>query len=490
MKLYDVSQLPVLEGDRIVGLVDESDLLLAVIENPARFDEPVSAAMTTNIETIAAGAPIAALRTRIRQGFRRGGGRRRALPRPHHPHRSAQSPQATERLTMTGTTTPQGQGASTRAIHGRQKPDATTGAVITPIYATSTFVQSSPGVNTGWEYSRSGNPTRAAFEDALAEMEGGAAGFAFASGLAAQSAVLELIDHGAHIVASDDLYGGSWRLFHRVRARSAGLKITHVDAGDRAAVEAALTPETRLIWVETPGNPLLSIADLGGIAELARSRGVLAVADNTFASPVVQRPLEHGFDIVVHSVTKYVSGHSDIVGGAAIVRDDRGLIDRLRFLQNATGGVLDPFSSFLALRGLRTLPLRMERHAANALAVARFLEAHPKVEQVRYPGLPSHPQHNLAARQMSSGGGMVSFFVKGEPAVAVRALERVRYFALAESLGGVESLVSHPWTMSHASIPEAQRRAAGITPQLVRLSVGIEDAADLIADLDQALDAA
>ena len=391
---------------------------------------------------------------------------------------------------MAATTTREGQGASTRAIHGRQKPDATTGAVITPIYATSTFVQSSPGVNTGWEYSRSGNPTRAAFEDALAEMEGGAAGFAFASGLAAQSAVLELIDHGSHVVASNDLYGGSWRLFHRVRARSAGLKVTHVDAGDRAAVEAALTPETRLIWIETPGNPLLSIADLDGVAALARSRGVLAVADNTFASPAVQRPLAHGFDIVVHSVTKYVSGHSDIVGGAAVVRDDGDLIDRLRFLQNATGGVLDPFSSFLALRGLRTLPLRMERHAANALAVARFLETHPKVARVRYPGLPSHPQHNLAARQMASGGGMVSFFVKGEPEAATRALERVRYFALAESLGGVESLVSHPWTMSHASIPEADRRAAGITPQLVRLSVGIEDADDLIADLDQALEAA
>jgi cystathionine gamma-lyase len=381
-------------------------------------------------------------------------------------------------------------GLSTRAIHGCQKPDAATGAVITPIYATSTFVQSSPGVNTGWEYSRSGNPTRAAFENALAELEGGAAGFAFASGLAAQAAVLELLDHGAHVVASDDLYGGSWRLFHRVRERSAGLSVTHVDASDRSAVEAAITAKTGLIWIETPGNPLLRIADLAAIAEIGRNRGILTAADNTFASPAVQRPLEQGVDIVVHSVTKYVSGHSDIVGGAAVVRDDPGLIDRLRFLQNATGGVLDPFSSFLALRGLRTLPLRMERHAANALAVARFLESHPKVGRVSYPGLPSHPQHNLAARQMSSGGGMVSFFVKGGPDGAVRTLERVRYFALAESLGGVESLVSHPWTMSHASIPEPLRRAAGITPELVRLSVGIEDASDLIADLDQALEAA
>jgi cystathionine gamma-lyase len=381
-------------------------------------------------------------------------------------------------------------GLSTRAIHGRQKPDATTGAVITPIFATSTFLQSSPGVNTGWEYSRSGNPTRAAFEDALAELEGGAAGFAFASGLAAEAAVLELLDHGAHVVASDDLYGGSWRLFHRVRERSAGLTITHVDASDRTAIEAAITPSTRMIWVETPGNPLLRIADLAAVAAIGRARGLLTVADNTFASPAVQRPLEFGFDIVVHSVTKYVSGHSDIVGGAAIVRDDRDLVDRLRFLQNATGGVLDPFSSFLALRGLRTLPLRMERHAANALEVARFLERHPKVARVNYPGLSSHPQHNLAARQMSSGGGMVSFFVKGSPEGTVRALERIRYFALAESLGGVESLVSHPWTMSHASIPEPLRRAAGITPQLVRLSVGIEDPADLIGDLDQALEAA
>jgi cystathionine gamma-lyase len=381
-------------------------------------------------------------------------------------------------------------GLSTRAIHGRQERDAKTGAVITPIFATATFAQSSPGVNTGWEYSRSGNPTRAAFEAALAELEGGAAGFAFASGLAAEAAVLELLDQGAHVVASDDLYGGTWRLFHRVRQRSAGLTVSEVDASDPAAVAAAITPTTKMIWVETPGNPLLRIADLAAVASIGRERGILTVADNTFASPAVQRPLEFGFDIVVHSVTKYVSGHSDIIGGAAIVRDDRELVDRVRFLQNATGGVLDPFSSFLALRGLKTLPLRMEKHAANALEVARFLEQHPKVARVHYPGLPSHPQHNLAARQMSSGGGMVSFFVKGSPEATVRVLERTRYFALAESLGGVESLIGHPWTMSHASIPETSRRSAGITPQLVRLSVGIEDAPDLIGDLDQALEAA
>jgi cystathionine gamma-lyase len=381
-------------------------------------------------------------------------------------------------------------GLSTRAIHGRQKRDEKTGSVITPIFATATFVQSSPGVNTGWEYSRSGNPTRAAFEAALAELEGGAAGFAFASGLAAEAAVLELLNQGAHVVASNDLYGGTWRLFHRVRQRTAGLTVTEVDASDPGAVAAAITPLTKMIWVETPGNPLLRIADLAAIASIGRDRVILTVADNTFASPAVQRPLEFGFDIVVHSVTKYVSGHSDIIGGAAIVRDDRELIDRLRFLHNATGGVLDPFSSFLALRGLRTLPLRMERHAANALEVARFLEQHPNVARVQYPGLPTHPQHNLAARQMSSGGGMVSFFVKGSLEATVKVLERTRYFTLAESLGGVESLVGHPWTMSHASVPEPMRRAAGITPQLVRLSVGIEDASDLIRDLNHALETA
>ena len=391
---------------------------------------------------------------------------------------------------MTIQHSPKTPGLQTRAIHGRQRPDPATGAVNTPIYASSTFVQSSPGVNTGWEYARSGNPTRAAFEDALAELEGGAAGFAFASGLAAQAAVLELLDHGAHVISSDDLYGGSWRLFHRVRERSAGLKITHVDASDAAAIEAAITPDTRLIWVETPGNPLLRIADLAAIAEIGKRRGLITVADNTFASPVVQRPLEFGFDIVVHSVTKYVSGHSDIVGGAAIVRDAPDLVERLKFLQNATGGVLDPFSSFLALRGLRTLPLRIARHSANAQVVAEFLEGHKKVAKVNYPGLRSHPQHNLAAKQMSSGGGMVSFFLKGTPQQTIGVLERIHYFALAESLGGIESLVGHPWTMSHASIPEPLRLAAGITPQLVRLSVGIEDADDLIGDIEQALHAA
>jgi len=381
-------------------------------------------------------------------------------------------------------------GLFTKAIHGRQHPDKSTGSVLPPIYATSTFVQSSPGVHSGWEYSRSGNPTRSAFENALADLEGGAAAFAFASGLAAQATVLELLPHGSHVVASDDLYGGSWRLFHKVRGPSANLSITHVDASDPAAIEAAITDKTALIWVETPGNPLLKIADLAAIAAIGKKHKILTAADNTFASPAVQRPLEHGFDIVVHSVTKYVGGHSDLVGGAAIVRDDAYLINRLGFLQNAVGGILDPFSSFLALRGLKTLPLRIERHGLNAKAVAQFLETHPKVSKVLYPGLPSHPQHNLAGRQMSSGGGMVSFFLKGTEASTIAVLEKFKLFALAESLGGVESLVGHPWTMSHASIPEPLRKARGITPQLIRLSVGIEDTDDLIQDLEEALKAA
>lgn len=378
-------------------------------------------------------------------------------------------------------------GFATRAIHGDQHPDPTTGAVIQPIFATSTFVQSSPGKNTGWEYSRSGNPTRAAFEAAMANLEGGIRGFAFASGLAAEATVLELLDHGSHIVASSDLYGGTWRLFHRVRERSANLSVTHVDGSNTAAIEAAITPQTKMIWVETPGNPLLKVADLDAIAKIAKKRGILTVADNTFASPAVQRPIEFGIDVVVHSVTKYVGGHSDLVGGAAVVGKDADLADRLGFLHNAVGGILDPFSSFLAHRGLKTLSLRAAQHAANALAVAKFLEDHPKVGRVYYPGLAAHPQNALVQRQMKSGGGMLSFEHAGSPADTIKALERLKLFALAESLGGVESLISHPWTMSHGSVPEGVRRELGITPQLVRVSAGIEDAADLIEDLSQAL---
>jgi cystathionine gamma-lyase len=378
-------------------------------------------------------------------------------------------------------------GFATRAIHGDQHPDPTTGAVIPPIYATSTFVQASPGKHTGWEYSRSGNPTRAAFEAAIANLEGGIRGFAFASGLAAEAAILELLDHGSHVVASSDLYGGTWRLFHRVRERSANLSVTHVDGSDMKAIEAAITPKTKMIWVETPGNPLLKVADLAAIAKLAKARGLLTVADNTFASPAVQRPIEFGIDIVVHSVTKYVGGHSDLVGGAAVVGASTDLADKLGFLQNATGGILDPFSSFLAHRGLKTLPLRAKQHAANALAVAKFLEDHPKVGRVYYPGLDDHPQHAIVKRQMASGGGMLSFEHAGTAADTIKALERLKLFALAESLGGIESLISHPWTMSHGSVPEDIRKDLGITPQLVRVSAGIEDADDLIEDLSQAL---
>jgi len=378
-------------------------------------------------------------------------------------------------------------GPNTRAIHGGQKVDPSTGAVIPPIYATSTFVQSSPGVHQGFEYARSQNPTRMAFEAALADSEGGVAAFAFASGLAAEATVLDLLEHGSHVVASEDIYGGSWRLFHRVRSHSAKLSVTHVDTANAQAVEAAVTPRTALIWVETPGNPLLRLADLGAIAAIGRQRRILTLVDNTFASPAVQRPFDHGIDIVVHSVTKYIGGHSDIVGGAVVVRDDPELAARLGFLQNATGAILDPFSSFLALRGIKTLPLRMERHAANALAVATWLEGHPAVDRVIYPGLPSHPQHQLAKRQMKNGGGMVSVLIKGTEAQAVAVLERFKLFALAESLGGIESLVGHPWTMSHGSVPEERRKALGIAPNLLRLSVGIEDAEDLMDDLDDAL---
>ena len=378
-------------------------------------------------------------------------------------------------------------GPNTRAIHGGQKVDPSTGAVIPPIYATSTFVQSSPGVHQGFEYARSQNPTRMAFEAALADSEGGVAGFAFASGLAAEATVLDLLEHGSHVVASEDIYGGSWRLFHRVRSHSAKLSVTHVDTANAQAVEAAMTPRTALIWVETPGNPLLRLADLGAIAAIGRQRRILTLVDNTFASPAVQRPFDHGIDVVVHSVTKYIGGHSDIVGGAVVVRDDPELAAQLGFLQNATGAILDPFSSFLGLRGIKTLPLRMERHAANALAVATWLEGHPAVDRVIYPGLPNHPQHQLAKRQMKNGGGMVSVLIKGSEAQAVAVLERFKLFALAESLGGIESLVGHPWTMSHGSVPEERRKALGIAPNLLRLSVGIEDAEDLLDDLDEAL---
>ena len=378
-------------------------------------------------------------------------------------------------------------GFSTRAIHAGQQPDPTTGAIMTPIYATSTYVQASPGVHKGYEYSRTQNPTRMAYEACVADLESGTRGFAFASGMAATATILELLDQGAHVVASDDLYGGTYRLFTRVRERSAGLAASYVNLTDREALEAAIRPETRMIWVETPSNPMLKLVDLAMVAEVARRRGILAVADNTFASPWVQRPLEQGFHLVMHSATKYLNGHSDMVGGIVVAGDDAELADRLGFLQNAVGAVAGPFDSFLALRGLKTLALRMERHCANALALAEHLARHKKVRAVHYPGLASHPQHDLARRQMRGFGGMVAIELQGGLAEARRFLERCRVFALAESLGGVESLIEHPAIMTHASVPAEARAALGISDTLCRLSVGIEDLDDLLADLDDAL---
>ncbi len=376
---------------------------------------------------------------------------------------------------------------ATRAIHAGQSPDPSTGAIMPPIYATSTYVQDSPGVHKGYEYSRSQNPTRMAYERCIADLEGGSQGYAFASGLAAEATVLDLLDSGSHVIAMDDLYGGTYRLFQDVRHRSAGLQFSFVDLSDLAALEAAIRPETRLIWVESPTNPLLKLVDLEAVATLARKRGILTACDNTFATPWVQRPIELGFDLVMHSATKYLNGHSDMVGGVVVVGDRPELAERLAYLHNAVGGIQGPFDSFLALRGLKTLALRMERHCANAAAVAAWLEAHPKVERVYYPGLASHRQHDLARRQMERAGGMVTAILAGGLDTARRFLERVEIFALAESLGGVESLIEHPAIMTHASIPAEKRAELGISNGLVRLSVGVEDEGDLIADLDQAL---
>lgn len=376
---------------------------------------------------------------------------------------------------------------ATRTIHAGQHPDPTTGAVMVPIYATSTYAQESPGVHKGYEYSRSQNPTRQAFERCIADLESGERGYAFASGLAAISTVLELLNSGDHVVASDDLYGGSFRLFDKVRKRSAGLTFDFVDMSDIGAVEKAIKPNTKMIWVETPTNPMLRLADLAAIAKLAKKRGILTASDNTFASPYTQRPLEQGIDIVVHSTTKYLNGHSDIVGGCAVVGDNKDLADRLAFLHNAVGAIQGPFDSFLALRGLKTLALRMERHCSNALKIARWLEGRKDVERVFYPGLESHPQHALAKAQMAAFGGIVTVVLKRDLAGTRRFLERCKLFTLAESLGGVESLIEHPAIMTHASIPEDQRKVLGISDALVRLSCGVEDADDLIADLEQAL---
>jgi len=376
---------------------------------------------------------------------------------------------------------------ATLAIHGGQAPDPSTGAVMPPIYATSTYAQSSPGEHQGFEYSRTHNPTRFAYERCVAALEGGSRGYAFASGMAATSTVIELLDSGDHVVAMDDLYGGSYRLFERVRRRSAALDFSFVDLTDLAAFEASINAKTKMVWIETPTNPMLKIVDIAAIAAIARKHGLIVVVDNTFASPMLQRPLELGADLVVHSATKYLNGHSDMVGGMAVVGDNADLAERMAFLQNSVGGVQGPFDSFLALRGLKTLPLRMRAHCDNAMALAQWLDSHPAVEKVIYPGLASHPQHDLAKRQMSGFGGIVSIVLKGGFEAAKQLCERTELFTLAESLGGVESLVNHPAVMTHASIPVVRRAQLGISDALVRLSVGVEDVADLRADLARAL---
>ena len=375
---------------------------------------------------------------------------------------------------------------ATRVIHAGQTPDPSTGALMPPIYANSTYLQQSPGVHKGLDYGRSHNPTRFALERCVADLEGGTKAFAFASGLAAISSVLELLDAGSHIVSGNDLYGGTFRLFDKVRKRSAGHRFSFVDLTDLSTFEASLQDDTSMVWVETPSNPLLSLTDLAAIARICRDRGIICVADNTFASPWIQRPLELGFDIVVHSTTKYLNGHSDVIGGIAVVANPE-LAERVGFLQNSVGAIAGPFDAFLTLRGVKTLALRMERHCSNALELAQWLERQPQVARVYYPGLPSHPQHELARRQMRGFGGMISLDLKTDLAGARRFLESVQIFALAESLGGVESLIEHPAIMTHATIPVETRTQLGIGDALIRLSVGVEDVEDLRNDLAQAL---
>ena len=378
---------------------------------------------------------------------------------------------------------------ATRAIHAGQEPDPSTGAIMTPIYATSTYVQESPGKHKGYDYARSINPTRLAYEKCIADLESGTRGFAFASGLAAMATALELIDSGSHIIASDDLYGGTFRLFDKVRRRSANLDFTFVDLTDARDFEDEIKSNTRMVWIETPSNPLLKLIDLEAIAKTARERNVISVCDNTFASPWIQRPLELGFDVVIHSATKYLNGHSDLVGGVMVVGENKELGDQIAFLQNSVGAIAGAFDSFLVMRSLKTLALRMERHCANALEIARWLEEEPKVKSVSYPGVKSHPQHDLARQQMRGFGGMVTITLKTDLEGTKRFLENTELFALAESLGGVESLINHPALMTHASVPKEQRDALGVTDSLVRLSVGIEDVRDLIDDLKNAFEA-
>ena len=376
---------------------------------------------------------------------------------------------------------------ATRVIHGGQRPDPLTGAVMTPIYLTSTYVQESPGVHKGFDYARTRNPTRDALQAALANLENGTAAFAFASGMAASATIVELLDADSHIVASQDLYGGSYRLFEKIRKRTAGLEVSFVDLAQPSSFEAAIRPNTRMVWMESPTNPMLNLIDLAALAQQARKRGILSVCDNTFATPYLQRPLDLGVDIVMHSATKYLNGHSDVLGGAIIVRD-AALAEQLKFLQNGLGGMSGAFDSFMLLRGIKTLAVRMERHCANGLHIAQHLESHPAIKSVRYPGLASHPQHALARRQMLGGfGGIIAAELKGDLATARRFLERCELFSLGESLGGVESLIEHPALMTHSGLPPQMRAELGISDGLVRISVGIESAADLIAELDAAL---
>jgi len=374
----------------------------------------------------------------------------------------------------------------TRAIHAGQAPDPATGAIMTPVYLTSTYVQEAPEKHKGFDYSRSNHPTRLALERNLAALEGASHGLAFGSGMAATSTVMLGLDPGDHVVSGRDVYGGTYRVFTKVFERF-GVRFSFVDTTDLEAVGAALSERTRLVWLETPSNPLLHITDLQGVCKLAHARDAKVAVDNTFATPALQRPLELGADLVVHSTTKYLGGHSDVVGGAVLCRE-KADFEKLKFLQNAVGAVPGPLDCFLVLRGTKTLPVRMEAHCANAQRVAEFLASHKKVRGVHYPGLPSHKGHALAKRQMAGFGGMISFELEGDLARAVRMLQAVRVFSLAESLGGVESLIGHPATMTHASIPKAEREKAGLTDTLIRLSVGLEDPDDLVEDLDRAIE--
>lgn len=375
----------------------------------------------------------------------------------------------------------------TRVIHAGQSPDPSTGAVMTPIYATSTYIQESPGKHKGYEYSRSQNPTRMAYERCVADLESGTQGFAFASGLASIATMLEILNPGDHVIAMNDLYGGTYRLFEDVRKRSAGLEFSFVDFANLDEVRSATKPNTKMIWVESPSNPMLHLVDLEAVAQIAKENNLISVADNTFATPIIQRPIEIGFDIVVHSATKYLNGHSDIVGGIVVVGDNKELVEQMAYLQNAVGAIAGPFDSFLALRGLKTLAVRMERHCESAMELAQWLKKQKQVSKVYYPGLKDHPQHKLAKKQMQYFGGMISVELNCSLEDTVKMLERCKIFALAESLGGVESFIEHPAIMTHASVPKAQRDLLGISDSFIRLSVGIESLEDLEHDLYQAL---